>query len=231
MAEPAPPTGDGIGVDVGVLHQVATSDGAVQPGRKVDRRRLKRLARRMASLRQKALASGRAEWVGAGRRWRCRWIGGPSRRYAAFRQAHAREWERVTELERNAAHRMTADIIGRLSPGDTISVEDLRIQNMLRNHHLARAIGEQGWARITQQLEYKAERAGLRYVRVDPASHVPGLQRVRGSSAQGFVRAGPRARRGTRPENGPNRRQAPQAEPPGLGTMGGASVKTQMPRG
>ena len=47
-------------------------------------------------------------------------------------------------------------------------MENLRIQNMLKNHRLARVISEQGWGMLIRQLEYKAARAGLRFVKVDP---------------------------------------------------------------
>ena len=166
-------SGQGVGLDVGVSARVADDRGGRVEGRVIDRRRLNRLQRRLASLREKAKASGRATWVaipGRGKpRFRLEWQGGTSQRYLEVRRQLAREWERIEELERNAVHRLSADIVGRLNPGDTVAVEDLRIQNLLRNHHLARAISEQSWGLLLTQLEYKAARAGLRFQKVSAA--------------------------------------------------------------
>ena len=166
-------TGRGVGLDVGVSARVVDDRGGRVEGRVIDRRRLNRLQRRLASLREKAKASGRATWAaipGRGKpRFRLEWQGGPTRQYFEVRGMLAREWERIQDLERNAVHRLSADIIAGLNPGDTVAVENLRIQNMLKNHHLARAISEQSWGLLLTQLEYKAARAGLRFVKVAAA--------------------------------------------------------------
>jgi putative transposase len=41
-----------------------------------------------------------------------------------------------------------------------VVVEDLAVAIMLRNHHLAAAISDQGWGELRRQLEYKTERHG-----------------------------------------------------------------------
>ena len=186
----------GVGLDVGVRSRVTDDRGGVVGGRVIDRRRLNRLQRRLASLREKAKASGRAVWTvipGRGKpRFRLQWVGGPSKRYIDVRNQLAREWEHIEELERNTVHRLSADIISALNPGDTVAVEDLRIQNMLKNHRLARAISEQSWGLLLTQLEYKAERARLRFVRVNPRAHLAGLLRMRPGGAQGTEPESPR---------------------------------------
>ena len=171
--EPTEPTGEGVGIDVGVSKQTTDSAGGRSEQRTIDRGRLNRLNRRMASLREKAKASGRAEWQPIPRKsgkpkFRLHWNGGESRQYRNIRNFYRKEWERITGQERSATHRLTADIIAGLAPGDTVSVENLRIQNLLKNHRLARVISEQGWGILIRQLEYKAARAGLRFVKVDP---------------------------------------------------------------
>ncbi|MEM3197377.1 MAG: transposase [Conexivisphaerales archaeon] len=47
-------------------------------------------------------------------------------------------------------------------------VDDLHIQNMLKDHKLAGSIQDASWNRFIQLLSYKAESAGLRVVKVDP---------------------------------------------------------------
>ncbi|MEM3321791.1 MAG: transposase [Conexivisphaerales archaeon] len=47
-------------------------------------------------------------------------------------------------------------------------VDDLHIQNMLKDHKLAGSIQDASWNRFIQLLSYKAESAGLRVVKVNP---------------------------------------------------------------
>ena len=184
VPEPIEATGEGVGLDMGISAQVTDDTGRKWPKRAIDRRRLNRVQRRMARLRKCADESNRARWAmktyksgvpALGKdgkpKFFLEWTNGkPSHRYIGIRRQFAREWERVSETERNGAHRMTTYIINQLNPGDVVSVEDLRIQNMVKNHHLARSIHEQGWGRVVRQLEYKAARAGLRFVKVNPAN-------------------------------------------------------------
>jgi len=51
----------------------------------------------------------------------------------------------------------------------TIYIEDLRITNMVRNHHLAKSISDSSWGKFFGFLSYKAEEAGRTVVRVNPA--------------------------------------------------------------
>jgi putative transposase len=58
---------------------------------------------------------------------------------------------------------------------DVICVEDLSITNMVRNHSLAQKIIDASWGKFLQLLEYKAERAGVRVVKVNPSGTSEGL--------------------------------------------------------
>jgi putative transposase len=49
----------------------------------------------------------------------------------------------------------------------SFAVEDLHIQNMVKNHRLAGSIHNASWNRFIQLLSYKAESAGLGIVKVD----------------------------------------------------------------
>jgi putative transposase len=52
---------------------------------------------------------------------------------------------------------------------DMIYHEDLRVANMVRNHHLAKSINDAGWGAFLTILTFKAESAGKRVIAVDPA--------------------------------------------------------------
>ncbi|MEM4204432.1 MAG: transposase, partial [Candidatus Methanomethylicaceae archaeon] len=54
-------------------------------------------------------------------------------------------------------------------------VEKLNIKNMVRNHNLAQKILDASWNKFLQLLEYKAESAGARVVKVNPRGTSKGL--------------------------------------------------------
>ena len=49
----------------------------------------------------------------------------------------------------------------------SFAVEDLHIQNMVKNHRLAGSIQDASWNRFVQMLSYKAESAGKKVIKVD----------------------------------------------------------------
>jgi putative transposase len=50
----------------------------------------------------------------------------------------------------------------------SFKMEALQPQNMMKNHNLARSIGEASWSKFRQILSYKAESAGMKVNLVDP---------------------------------------------------------------
>ena len=51
---------------------------------------------------------------------------------------------------------------------DLIAIEDLKVANMVKNHHISKAINEVSWAEFRGMLEYKAKWYGKRVVAVNP---------------------------------------------------------------
>jgi putative transposase len=52
---------------------------------------------------------------------------------------------------------------------DTVYHEDLRVANLVKNHHFAKSISDAGWRQFLTILTFKAASAGKRVVAVDPA--------------------------------------------------------------
>jgi putative transposase len=51
---------------------------------------------------------------------------------------------------------------------DTIVFENLQIQNMVKNHHFAKSIGDAGWGKLMQYTAYKVEETGRSVAYVNP---------------------------------------------------------------
>ena len=68
-------------------------------------------------------------------------------------------------FESRLLHKLSDTLVN--SGYTSFAVEDLHIQNMVKNHRLAGSIQDASWNRFIQLLSYKAESAGLSVVRVD----------------------------------------------------------------
>lgn len=51
---------------------------------------------------------------------------------------------------------------------DFIAAEDLKVKNLLRNHHLAKAIADAGWRRFLTMLQYKGKMYGKTVILIPP---------------------------------------------------------------
>jgi putative transposase len=132
------------GIDVGLEAFLTTSDG-----QRIENPRY--LKAEIPQLRRLQRATSRKKRGGRNRRKASRRV----------RVLHAR----VRNL-RHEHHHQTALFLIRLY--GLIGVEGLRVSNMLKNHSLARAISDAGWAGFVNVLRCKAERAGAEVVAVSP---------------------------------------------------------------
>lgn len=87
-----------------------------------------------------------------------------SRNRAKARARLARAHSRVVAVRTNRLHTFTSQLAR--SHG-VIVVEDLAVANMLKNHHLAAAISDQGWGELRRQLQYKTTRHGGQLIAAD----------------------------------------------------------------
>ncbi len=73
--------------------------------------------------------------------------------------------EHITRIRHDFLHKLSHNLVNSYS---FIAYEELKVANMMRNHHLARSIGESSWDNFTQLLQYKAGSAGCVAVSVNP---------------------------------------------------------------
>jgi putative transposase len=119
------------GVDLGVSRMAQVSDGMVFEGPRALKSALTKLRRfqREVSRRQKGSVN------------RKKAVGRLARRHA-----------RVANIRKNALHQVTTYLTKTKS---VIVVENLNVNGMLKNHHLAQAIADVGLFEFRRQLEYK----------------------------------------------------------------------------
>ena len=141
--EPLQETGRVVGVDLGVTDFAVTSGGERTP----NPRHLERKARSLARYQRRLT--------------RCQ-KGSANRTKAAAKVARAHR--KVRNARRDFLHGASTSLVNK---ADLIVIEDLAVNNMVRNRHLARAISDCGWSEFRRQLEYKCERYGRHLVVID----------------------------------------------------------------
>jgi putative transposase len=136
--------GPAVGIDMGLESLLALSDGTLIENPRWLRRsqRKLRVAQRRLSRRQK----------------------GSKRRRKAAGQV-ARLHERISNQRRDFWHKLTRNLVDTYG---LIGLEDLTLDFMTRNHHLALSAHDAGLGEFQQLLRYKAEEAGIEVVTVNP---------------------------------------------------------------
>jgi putative transposase len=76
----------------------------------------------------------------------------------------ARLYARMTDARQDYLHKMTTKIV---RENQVISIEALPVRNLIRNHHLSKAICDASWGEITRQLRYKCSWYGRTLVEAD----------------------------------------------------------------
>ena len=74
-------------------------------------------------------------------------------------------YHKLSNIRNNYLHQVTADIIKR--EPSFIVLEDLNVKGMMKNHHLAKAIQDQGFYAFRTMIEYKAKRNNIEVVIAD----------------------------------------------------------------
>jgi len=72
--------------------------------------------------------------------------------------------EKIANIRKDNLHKISHKLI---QENQLIVSEDLKISNMIKNHHLAKSIADVSWYEITRQLSYKSDWYGRLYVKID----------------------------------------------------------------
>lgn len=144
---PEPDMPDGqyelLGIDTGIKDLMVRSDGTRVPNHKFlerSQRKLRREQRRL-SRRKKGSANWRKQ-----------------------RRKVALVYERVTNRRKDAINKATTQAV---RESQAIAVEDLNVNGMTHNRHLARAVSDASMSEAIRQLQYKCEWYGRKFVKVD----------------------------------------------------------------
>lgn len=134
----------GVGIDVGIEKLATLSTGEFFENKKhikAQESKLKHLDRRFSRKKK----------------------GSNNRNKARLKRARA--YRRLQNQRQDYLHKISRYLVDNF---DLIAFEDLKIKNMMKNHHLARAIGDGSWGMLIQFTAFKAEEAGKTVVFVDP---------------------------------------------------------------
>lgn len=132
-----------VGIDVGIRNFIYDSDGHVVENPLFFKKSEKKLAKAQRILSRRIKGSANRE---------------------KQRIKVARIHEKISNQRSVFLHRLSRYYIDNY---DTIFVEDLRIDNMKRNRHLSKSISDSSWSTFFDMLEYKAERAGILFRKVE----------------------------------------------------------------
>ena len=133
-----------VGIDVGLLKLIATTDNTPVDPPKYLRKSEKKLKRAQRSLSRKQKGS-------------------ENRR--EMRVKVARISIHIANQRNDFSQKLSKKLVNN---HNFIAYEDLKIENMMKNHKLAKSIADASWGELIKNTMYKAERAGKYCVKVNP---------------------------------------------------------------
>ena len=136
-------TGNQIGIDLGIKEFCITSNGETICNPKYLKKSMNKLAKLQRELSRKT-------------------IGSKNRNKARIKVAKLQE--HVANQRKDFLHKLSTEIV---KNNDIISLEDLQVKNMIKNHKLAQSIADVSWSEFTRQVEYKSKWNNRKTVKVN----------------------------------------------------------------
>ncbi|WP_433524007.1 IS607 family element RNA-guided endonuclease TnpB [Nocardia pseudovaccinii] len=137
-----------VGVDLGITHLAVLSQPVLgvsdARGMVANPRHLEH-AQRVLRRRQRQAARRRCPDRRTGTQ--------PSKRWQQSNTKITKLYAKVANCRADGLHQLTTALSDRFG---VVVVEDLNVAGMLRNHRLARRIGDAGWGELRRQLDYKS---------------------------------------------------------------------------
>ena len=139
---PMESTGCYVGFDLGIKDLLITSDGEKKENPKHIKKYENKLAKEQRKLSHKKKGSNN---------------------WNKQRIKVARIHEKIHNTRIDNLHKISHELV---NENQVIVSEDLAVSNMIKNHHLAKAISDCGWYELTRQISYKAEWNNRQYVKI-----------------------------------------------------------------
>ena len=76
-----------------------------------------------------------------------------------------RIYRKISNIRKDQRHKITRELVN-LSPAVVI-MEDLNVSGMMKNKHLAKAIGEMGFYDFIRIMKYKCEESGIKFIQAN----------------------------------------------------------------
>ena len=143
--QPLALTGKEVGIDVGLVHLLATSEKEVIANPRWYRAEQKKLGVIQRQVARREL--GGANW---------------HKSVLALQRQH----EPIANRRKDYLNKLASDFVVNY---DRIAIEDLQITGMVRNQHLSKSILDAGWGYLKRHLAEKAAEAGRQVYPVEPS--------------------------------------------------------------
>ena len=149
---PLPKTNSNLGIDLGLENFAILSTGEKVENPRYLTSLSKKLIREQRVLSRRALLAKKK-----GRKL------SDCSNYQKQKVKVARIHERISNQRRDFLNKLSTELI---KNHDVICLEDLASKNLMKSHHLARAIGDVSWHEFVRQLSYKADWYGKKIAQI-----------------------------------------------------------------